>query len=120
MLTAVVSAAVTAAEEVANRRALSATCMAKHHAICVLLGGGDHWKGLPSLSHVELVVGYRSVVADGARKVSVGSVRKAVASRAMSAGKEGLMCMLMALGSSAWMGRTTRRYAAYHLYAYHL
>ena len=66
MLTAVVSAAVTAAEEVANRRTLSATCIARHHAICVLLGGGDHWKGLPSLSHVELVVGYRSVVADGA------------------------------------------------------
>ena len=79
LLAAVVSAAVTAAEEVANRRALSATCMAKHHAFCVLLGGGDHWKGMPSLSHVELVVGYRSVVADGARKVSVRSVQKAVA-----------------------------------------
>ena len=66
LLKDVVSAAVTAAEEVANRRALSATCMAKHHAICVLLGGGDHWKGMPSLSHVERVVGHRSVVADGA------------------------------------------------------
>ena len=79
LLKAVVSAAVTAAEEVANRCALSATFMAKHHAFCVLLGDGDHWKGMPSLSHVELVVGYRSVVADGARKVSVCSVQKAVA-----------------------------------------
>ena len=79
LLKAVVSAAVEALDEVINRPALSATYTARHHAICVLLGGGDHWKGLPSLSHVELVVGYRSVVADGARKVSVRSVQKAVA-----------------------------------------
>ena len=66
LLKAVVSAAVEALDEVINRPALSATYMARHHAICVLLGGGDHWKGLPRLSHVGRVVGYRSVVAEGA------------------------------------------------------
>ena len=79
LLKAVGAAAVEALEEVANRRALTASSIAKHRTFRVLLGGGDHWEGLPLLSHVELVVGYRSVVADGARKVSVGSVQKAVA-----------------------------------------
>ena len=66
LLKAVVSAAVEDLDEVINRPALSATYTARHHAICVLLGGGDHWKGLPLLSHVERVVGCRSVVAEGA------------------------------------------------------
>ena len=66
LLTAVVSAAVEALEELADRCALSATCSAKQRGFCDLLGGDDHWKGLPRLSHVERVVGYRSVVADGA------------------------------------------------------
>ena len=79
LLKAVVSAAVEALDEVINRPALSATYTARHHAICVLLGGGDHLKGLPSLRHFRLVVGCRSVVAEGARKVSVRSVQKAVA-----------------------------------------
>ena len=66
LLTAVGAAAVEALEEVANRRALSATCIAKHCTFGDLLGGGDRLKGLPLLSHVERVVGYRPVVADGA------------------------------------------------------
>ena len=66
LLKAVVSAAVEALEELAERCTLSATCIAKQHGFCDLLGGGDHLKGLPLLSYVERVVGYRSVVADGA------------------------------------------------------
>ena len=66
LLTAVVSAALQALEELADRCALSATCSAKPGSFSDLLGGVDHLKELPLLSHVELVVGYRSVAADGA------------------------------------------------------
>ena len=64
--TAVGAAAVAAVEEVVKRRTLSATCIAKHRAFCDHLGGGDHWKGLPRLSHVRLVVSRRPVAAEGA------------------------------------------------------
>ena len=65
-LTAVGAAALEALEELAERCTLSATCSDKQRGFSDILGGGDHLKGLPLLSHVERVVGYRSVVADGA------------------------------------------------------
>ena len=59
-------AAVRAVEEVVKRRTLSATFIAKHRGFGHHLGGGDHCKGLPRLSHVRLVVSRRPVAAEGA------------------------------------------------------